>query len=247
VSIGGGVPSLNSLYTAPFVADGAPAPGVGVTKKLLSMGLFTGGGISAGIDSYLADVGSLPKMVQADLTLIGCHDAVDPRAIFEGIGGRGTHDAPTACQPADIIVMFKADAYDTNGAQTVSVANIEIQCELAPGVQKVPCGFYFLTMNGAGVRGYRWVLQNSGQLIPFLDNTYPIGSGGFGNPTPKRVSSVYAMQLFAEQGDGGLQILNAVNGAAAQAATLANAPIAGNPTFWLKIAVNNAFKYIPCW
>lgn len=38
-----------------------------------------------------------------------------------------------------------------------------------------------------------------------------------------------------------------VNGAAAAAGTLSNAPAAGNPTFWLPIKVDGVTKHIPCW
>ena len=37
------------------------------------------------------------------------------------------------------------------------------------------------------------------------------------------------------------------NGAAAQAGTLANAPLAGNPTKWVPIDDNGTTRYIPCW
>jgi hypothetical protein len=37
------------------------------------------------------------------------------------------------------------------------------------------------------------------------------------------------------------------NGAAAAAGTLANAPVAGNPTKWVPINDNGTVRYIPCW
>jgi len=221
--------------------------GVGNQINPLRLGYFTNGNVDLGFDSYLANVGTQPGMAQADLSLIGMHDAADPRIIFEGIAGRGKHGALLGLQANDIMTMFKTDGIDSNGAQVVGTGGMQFLCEVTATAGKVPTGIYFFTMNSTGSIGNRWIIGASGRFTPFTDNLYDFGNGGNGNPAPQRIKTVYAMQVFAELGDGGFQVLNANNGAAANTATLTNAPIAGNPTFWLKIAVNNAFKWIACW
>ncbi|HYL22498.1 MAG TPA: hypothetical protein VEU74_12105 [Gemmatimonadales bacterium] len=224
-------------------------PIVGQTINGFRCGLWVGGGLAQGIDSYLARIAGMSQagMCQSDVTQIANHDAPNERIIYEGIGGRGTYLAPAGLLANDLNTRFKADAFDSNGAQTVSVAGIDLVCEINSSPGKVPSGIWFFTMDSTGTFAYRWLIQNSGLFRPYIDNAYNIGNGGAGNPSPQRVKTVYAMQVFAELGDGGFQVLNANNGAAANTATLTNAPVAGNPTFWLKIAVNNTFKFIPCW
>lgn len=41
--------------------------------------------------------------------------------------------------------------------------------------------------------------------------------------------------------------LGPINGAAAAVGTLTNAPVAGNPAFWMKITIDGTDRYIPCW
>lgn len=46
----------------------------------------------------------------------------------------------------------------------------------------------------------------------------------------------------------GVQFMNVTNGAGAAAGTLANAPSAGDPSFWLPVSIAGAgVRYIPCW
>lgn len=45
----------------------------------------------------------------------------------------------------------------------------------------------------------------------------------------------------------GVGFVNAVNTAAAQAGTLTNSPVAGDPTFWIQVSVNGVVKSIPAW
>lgn len=49
------------------------------------------------------------------------------------------------------------------------------------------------------------------------------------------------------QADRGLLFTNQTSAAGAQTGTLTNAPAAGNPGFWLKIAIGGVSYSIPCW
>lgn len=44
-----------------------------------------------------------------------------------------------------------------------------------------------------------------------------------------------------------IRINGATNGAAAAVGTLNNAPVAGNPAFWLPISIAGTVRYLPCW
>lgn len=89
----------------------------------------------------------------------------------------------------------------------------------------------------------RWqVGGGSGNLLAVADNSYDIGATGATRPR-----SIYVGTSVQIEANNGLKFTNAVDGAAAGAGTLANAPAAGNPTFWLPVTVNGANKHIPCW
>jgi hypothetical protein len=48
-------------------------------------------------------------------------------------------------------------------------------------------------------------------------------------------------------GNGALKLTSQTNGAGAAAGTLANAPTAGNPGFWLTVSINGTTRYVPAW
>lgn len=48
-------------------------------------------------------------------------------------------------------------------------------------------------------------------------------------------------------GVAAVNFANMTNGAAAQAGTLANSPVAGNPTFWFPVQINGVVKHVPAW
>jgi hypothetical protein len=58
------------------------------------------------------------------------------------------------------------------------------------------------------------------------------------------------LEILPSAGGAGapsINIANVTNGAAAAAGTLANSPVAGNPTFWIPVQVNGVNKFIPAW
>ena len=105
----------------------------------------------------------------------------------------------------------------------------------------------FAGPNGAELRlgtgsSAQWMISNSGHFFGVTDNTYDIGNSGANRPR-----SIFVGTSIQIEVNNGLKLTNQTNGAAAGAGTLANAPAAGNPTFWMPITVNGVNKHIPCW
>jgi hypothetical protein len=112
------------------------------------------------------------------------------------------------------------------------------------GVGFVPCFISFVTMGPTGVLAERARFQSDGRFVPAVADTYDIGiTGGGANP---RWRSLFCQFLNGE-GDRALRVANQTNQAAAQAGTLGNAPVAGNPAFWIPVVVNGVNRSIPCW
>lgn len=74
--------------------------------------------------------------------------------------------------------------------------------------------------------------------------------------TPVKTGSgtLRAMQIGATTAitlsptDGGLRINNQTTAATNNlVGTLTNAPVTGNPTFWLPVSIAGSVKYVPCW
>lgn len=42
-------------------------------------------------------------------------------------------------------------------------------------------------------------------------------------------------------------LAGAVTGSSNQAGTLTNAPVVGNPAFWMPISLAGTIRYVPCW
>lgn len=89
----------------------------------------------------------------------------------------------------------------------------------------------------------RWSIANAtGHFVTIADNTYNIGATGGNRPATLFLGT--ALQIEA---DNGLKLTNQTSGAAAAAGTLNNAPSAGNPSHWLRVVINGANRFIPCW
>lgn len=58
------------------------------------------------------------------------------------------------------------------------------------------------------------------------------------------IVSALAVQVNAS---GGLEFATVVSGQGAQAATLLNSPIAGNPSFYIPVRINGTIRFIPAW
>lgn len=89
----------------------------------------------------------------------------------------------------------------------------------------------------------RWFIGGgNGTWQASTDNVSDIGATGAARPR-----SMYLGTLLQIEANNGLKLTNQVNGAAAQAGTLLNAPAAGNPTFWVPVTINGVNGHIPFW
>lgn len=77
--------------------------------------------------------------------------------------------------------------------------------------------------------------DNRNVMMVYLDasNAVRIGS----NITP----------ITLDPPHGGLRINNQQSGSGTEMGTLGNAPLAGNPTYWLPVNINGVRRHIPCW
>jgi hypothetical protein len=75
-------------------------------------------------------------------------------------------------------------------------------------------------------------------LALFMSSPYAIG-----NTTP----STGAFTVLTVASNAGFALTSQTSSPGANTATLTNAPIAGNPAFWLAISINGTVRYVPCW
>lgn len=112
------------------------------------------------------------------------------------------------------------------------------------------------TLAGYGITNAQTKLNDSAGLAAALSDETGTGLAVFNN-TPTLVTPVIGVATGTSvaltgditTGTGTLHrtSVNLTNGAAGAAATLLNAPVAGNPTKWIPINDNGTIRYIPCW
>lgn len=81
------------------------------------------------------------------------------------------------------------------------------------------------------------------QSINFQTQSAAGGASVLGTMT----TQVQIIPCTGAAGQANLRINNVANGAGVGAGTLANAPAAGDPTFWLPVNIAGTVRYIPCW
>lgn len=115
--------------------------------------------------------------------------------------------------------------------------------ELVIGTQKGGTGFG-RTLSLMSDNSRRWQIPSSGNFIAAVDNSCTIGLAGASRP-----AGIYLGSTGITHGATTLLTTSVAltNGAGASAGTLANAPVAGNPTKWVPINDNGVTRYIPCW
>lgn len=70
---------------------------------------------------------------------------------------------------------------------------------------------------------------------------------GAGNAQQAATTQFRVLASAGGAGVASVDIANVTNGAAANVGTLNNAPAAGDPTFWVPVAINGIVKHIPAW
>jgi hypothetical protein len=73
------------------------------------------------------------------------------------------------------------------------------------------------------------------------------GAGGALSQDNANLSWDNAAKQLLVGANNGVKLTNQVSGAAAAAGTLANAPAAGNPAFWLPVTINGTNRFVPAW
>ena len=135
------------------------------------------------------------------------------------------------------VSSFGIDGYGTGGTK---VGRLDFNSNFGGIFSLVAIGataVIDIFLNGVN----RWRFQPSGQFNPVADNAYDIGSSGL------RIRNIYVAGNVLVTVNTGLKFDNHTNGAAAAAGTLTNAPVAGNPTFWIPVNVGGVTKHIPAW
>ena len=112
------------------------------------------------------------------------------------------------------------------------------------------------TLAGYGITDAQSKLINSAGLAAALSDETGTGLSAFNN-TPTLITPVLGAATGTSvvltgditTGTGTLHktSANLTNGAAAALGTLANAPVAGNPTKWCPVNDNGTIRYIPMW
>jgi hypothetical protein len=160
-------------------------------------------------------------------------------ATFQSAGG-GTMNFNFANTPAtgaanDQVAVFTNFA-TTTGAQYNGTRILTNQDVATNGAQST--SIRLSNVNAGGALTENWRFQPSGGLS--------IGNGNIG--TDPGAASLLATDLYSNNTNFAFRTKTALsNAAAAAAATLTNAPTAGNPTKWISIDDNGTTRRIPAW
>ena len=145
-----------------------------------------------------------------------------------------------------IAIGYQASA---QGAQSICIGTSAVTAsggsnEIAIGTGASASGGYALAIGQGSVAGYpaSIVIGNAQSASTAGD----IIIGCSGNPTIAVNGSTHNMTIPT----GGVLLTTSAaltNGAAANTATMTNAPVSGNPTKWIPISDNGTTRYIPVW
>lgn len=161
--------------------------------------------------------------------IIGTATAVGATALHVlAIGGS---TAPTT-QPADMIQAWSADYAGGPGDARLYVWS-ETGNQIAIGNNR-----FTFHVNAANEGAITTATLTGDKVWTFPDSSLTVAGQDIDN-------LFSAAQTFTV--DRGILTTNQTSSAGASAGTLANAPAAGDPGFWLKIKVNTVDYAIPCW
>jgi hypothetical protein len=130
------------------------------------------------------------------------------------------------------------------GTAGANVADITGTTDQVLRVNVAGTALAFGSVNLSSVNAVNGVLQtgNGG-----TGTTTSTGTGQLTFATNPRLTAPTFTVSAAIISDRGLTFTNQTDAQALNTATLTNAPVAGNPTFWLKVSINgNNFTW-PCW
>lgn len=145
----------------------------------------------------------------------------------------------TASMPANAIGFFNSSGYTTLivGKAEVHAAPQGLTFRLTDGLG-ANIGAGSLTIRGGNATG-----AGAQSSIIFQTQSAAGGASVLGTMT----TQVSIIPCTGGAGQANLRFDNLTSGAGAGAGTLANAPAAGNPTFWLPVNIAGTVRYIPCW
>lgn len=212
-----------------------------------------------------ADVGAATSSMEIDIGTTGLDNAVNPSK-WGGFGNRHLiHFVATRNQGSDENEVSTGLWFGTNQTRLNSVI----------GLQQATRTYQVLDTRGAvppfgGTEPVAAVRMQQGQVIDFN------GGPALNSPNSRHLRYIDSLgrltyfadtnELFRIQDDGvvlaamsfespsisvtgdtNLLFTNQTTAAAAETATLTNAPTAGNPNFWLKVHINGVLHKIPAW
>jgi len=126
----------------------------------------------------------------------------------------------------------------TNRAGAGNLAGSDLTIQSGAGVgTNVGNGTIFLKTPAAAVAG-----TTQGFVTRIT-----ITGGGIIFAVPDIAQPNITLNGFGGAGQSALAMTNLTNGAAANAATLLNAPAAGDPAFWVPIRINGVNRHVPVW
>lgn len=155
-------------------------------------------------------------------------------AIWQARRLNGTFAAPTAIVNNDVIGQWGAEGYDASGGG-FNGSSTRIRMRATENF-------------GAAAHGslMDFAVTPNGTVAIRVALTI-IGTGEVQVAAPSASGQSLLITGFGGAGVPVVRFNGTTNGAAAQAGTLLNAPVAGNPGHWLPVSIAGTVRYIPCW
>lgn len=125
----------------------------------------------------------------------------------------------------------------TTPTSKVQVSNANAAAQFA--IEQQSTGDSSMQFLIAGVRAWAIGIDNSDA------DKFKIAAQNDGFATP--AIDIATDGTFTINTSAGFGLINQASSAGAQAATLLNSPVAGNPNFWLEVRINGTIRKIPAW
>lgn len=204
-------------------ADRAIAIGFGCQSD--AAGTIVMGGDAKGTHVACIIMGQSAASTQANQCMLG-----GPNTIIQFmIVGRGD----TAAAVTDVLCRLT----NRTGAGNLAGSDLKVQAGAGVGNDLSKGTVTILTPQTAG----------GGVTQAFVTRAQFPSGGSMVLAAPDAAGVSLSLGGFGGAGQASVNFLNLTNGAGAQAGTLLNSPVLGNPTFWLPVQVAGVTKFIPCW